>query len=124
MRPRGHLWELAALPRRGSSGSQYGQVSLSAAVAQRWAGPQPCPSEAHSLVGRTEGSDTAAHLSPNTDEGTVSFAQGPGQTALFQFAVELGIEVCIGACQLDKSAGRKEVCPGIWGIPMMECRTA
>lgn len=58
-------------------------------------------------MGRTEGSDTAAHLSPNTDEGTVSFAQGPGQTALFQFAVELGIEVCIGACQLDNSAGRK-----------------
>ena len=26
---------------------------------------------------------------------------------MFQFPVELGIEECIGACQLDKSAGRK-----------------
>lgn len=76
-------------------------------------------------MGHTEGSDTAAHLLPNTDEETVSFAQGPGQTALFHFAVELGIEVCIGACQLHKSAGREEeVCPGIWGIPVMECGTA
>lgn len=79
----------AALPRRGSSGSQYGQVSLSAAVAQRWAGPQPCPSEAHSLVGAQK-VRWPAHLSPNADEGTVSFAQGPGQTALFQFACGAG----------------------------------